>query len=1107
MAWPTTPITTSHLDQGGDSLSDARTDLLSTANAVNAMMAARGLADGIASLDASGKIDPAQYDAEDLLSVLADFDGADSGLDADTLDGKDADDLVWTDGTRLISFDVNATAVDGNPMTVGFQVIANSSETINTMTALAIEHLTSGTPAAGFGVQLDLVCSTAGGTRKTPAAIRATWTDPTSATADGKLVFRVRENGTATNMLAIEHGYAFLFDTTTSGALAGGCRVYSKSGSLYYRNAAGTEVGPLVSSGAGTDHGTLTGLGDDDHTQYVLADGTRSFTGTLLLGGNSIEVTELGADPTTPSTGHWKLYFKSGGLYHRDDAGTVTLVAAPGGGADHGSLTGLADNDHPQYLLRQPAANYVLNDAGSDFDFRIEGVSAANLFYLNAGQANIKINPSLPDGTTKARFEVYGGSLVGIYASTTLTGFGTGAIRADSTGTAGATGLLARADNGPALVAERTLSHDPTATWAVSIVDPNDFAALTCLVDGSDVAGSVNFRVSADGATGFDITPAEVTTHIDLKAKSTSFDPLLFVDFANDRVEVGVDVAGTAMLNVGGGSGGEANGIYADAYGSGQGAVAGEAKGSATFGVKGIIGAGAAGAAYAVWGRSDTAGRAGMFQRSQAGFSGAPVLDVQSLHASDVQPVLQVVTIGTGSLLRGFHSATKRFDWMPTGQLEWLELGATPGTLPPTDAWQLYFKSGGLYMRDDAGAETQISGAGSGGHIIAEEGSNLTARPTLNFIGQALTAADNSGANRTDVSLSMSPSSASVVGTGRTISTTTPLAGGGDLSADRTISILGLSSIGSANNIPGVNAAGNAWEYKALAGASGEISITHGVSSITVGLVTPIGVAKGGTNLASYTKGDLLVASATTTLSKVAVGADNQVLIADSSQATGVRWSSVSFSASDANAYYLDGSRTMTADVKIGQFSLLFDDLSSHPAAPAAGKTKLYAYGGSIWKRTNGGAPEEIGSGSGGSGSGFPITSSAGAIMDVVTLESLVTLSGAFTNGPALIAGDRILAMRCRVATTATGSGLTGIDVGIGPNPAYEDQTCFAKAMGILSGSTNNPAGGLAKESHQSTILVNADGNIKFRPVGAATFTGGTVRCTVWVMRFTAPTS
>lgn len=41
--------------------------------------------------------------------------------------------------------------------------------------------------------------------------------------------------------------------------------------------------------GAGaTDHGALTGLGDDDHTQYILASGTRPFAGNQSMGNNKL---------------------------------------------------------------------------------------------------------------------------------------------------------------------------------------------------------------------------------------------------------------------------------------------------------------------------------------------------------------------------------------------------------------------------------------------------------------------------------------------------------------------------------------------------------------------------------------------------------------------------------------------------------------------------------------------------------------------------------------------------------------------------------------------------------------------------------------------------
>lgn len=46
---------------------------------------------------------------------------------------------------------------------------------------------------------------------------------------------------------------------------------------------------------ADIDHGSIGGLGDDDHTQYVLADGSRDITGGITITGG---LTRLGTGST-----------------------------------------------------------------------------------------------------------------------------------------------------------------------------------------------------------------------------------------------------------------------------------------------------------------------------------------------------------------------------------------------------------------------------------------------------------------------------------------------------------------------------------------------------------------------------------------------------------------------------------------------------------------------------------------------------------------------------------------------------------------------------------------------------------------------------------------
>jgi hypothetical protein len=159
----------------------------------------------------------------------------------------------------------------------------------------------------------------------------------------------VEYNGTSWNNYTPNEGHATWLEDEDSVYL--------------YTGASWEELGSI------TNHSNLTGLANDDHTQYLLVDGTRAMSGALNLGSNNLtnvgtvngvtieshasrhtdggtdELTaqDLGAGATT-----------SGLLMESDGSGgwnLLTTSSISGGVAAHGDLTGLANDDHTQYLL------------------------------------------------------------------------------------------------------------------------------------------------------------------------------------------------------------------------------------------------------------------------------------------------------------------------------------------------------------------------------------------------------------------------------------------------------------------------------------------------------------------------------------------------------------------------------------------------------------------------------------------------------------------------------------------------------------------------------------------------------------------------------------
>jgi len=133
---------------------------------------------------------------------------------------------------------------------------------------------------------------------------------------------------------------------------------------------------------SGIDHGGLAGLGDDDHTQYILVDGSRAFTGNIDAGNHFVvNVT----DPVNDQDAATKAYVDlvAQGLKPHGNArvaatGNVDITSAPS------TMDGVTLASGDRLLLWQQTDNtengvYIFSSAGSaltradDFDCDTNG--------------------------------------------------------------------------------------------------------------------------------------------------------------------------------------------------------------------------------------------------------------------------------------------------------------------------------------------------------------------------------------------------------------------------------------------------------------------------------------------------------------------------------------------------------------------------------------------------------------------------------------------------------------------------------------------------------------------------------------------------------------
>jgi hypothetical protein len=205
-----------------------------------------------------------------------------------------------------------------------------------------------------------------------------------------------------------------------------------------------------------------------------------------------------------------------------------------------------------------------------------------------------------------------------------------------------------------------------------------------------------------------------------------------------------------------------------------------------------------------------------------------------------------------------------------SNEAEWLEF--TSGS----DQLVFYDDSASAFVPLSLGSNISITGttlnasAGAGGYAtIQEEGSDLAAQTKLNFIGAGITAADDGGNSRTNVTLDATLNALAAYNTNGLLTQTAA-----DTFTGRTLQ-------GTTNRITVTNGDGVSGNPAVDISASyvGQATITT-LGTIGTGTWqgTVIEEPYGGTGISTYTKGDILVATATDTLGKLNVGSAGFVL-------------------------------------------------------------------------------------------------------------------------------------------------------------------------------------------------------------------------------------
>jgi len=192
---------------------------------------------------------------------------------------------------------INATDLDnGGAIVSGYVATYQDTSGSTILPGVEFEGWTAVTPSAG------VVTVNAPAVVYTPTGAGATITGFARKSGDNKIPLFVLRNGSGTYSITLTNNSSVLRTMTGADVVIppyGGAVFTFVNGTITQHLGGGP-------TGAGaTDHGSLTGLGDDDHVQYALADGSRGTfeeAGAVAGHESTHDHTKL-HDPVTAGTG------------------------------------------------------------------------------------------------------------------------------------------------------------------------------------------------------------------------------------------------------------------------------------------------------------------------------------------------------------------------------------------------------------------------------------------------------------------------------------------------------------------------------------------------------------------------------------------------------------------------------------------------------------------------------------------------------------------------------------------------------------------------------------------------------------------------------------